>query len=107
VSAGVISNADTQCTSNCPASSSPHFTINDNHIAGAIFFDGSITRTLEVGKLTSDVFFSVKNLFNKEPPLTANPDAQGAENTPGYLQTNRDLYDVLGRTWTVGIRLQL
>jgi len=107
VSAGVVSTAYTQCTSNCPASVSPHFSINDNHIAGAIYFDGSITRTFGIGKLESQVFFAVKNLLNKDPPLAVNPDSQAAENTPGYPQTNRDLYDVLGRTFTLGVRFQL
>ncbi len=37
--------------------------------------------------------------------LTANPANLGAENTPGYPQTNRNLYDVLGRTYRVGVRL--
>jgi outer membrane receptor protein involved in Fe transport len=106
VSAGVVSNAYTQCTSNCPASSSPNFTINDNHIAGAIYFDGSITRSFTAGNVQADVFFTVSNLLNRNPPLTVNPDNQAAENTPGYLQTNRDLYDVLGRTFTLGARVQ-
>jgi outer membrane receptor protein involved in Fe transport len=107
VSAGVVNTAYTQCASNCPPSQSPNFTINDNHIAGAIYFDGSITRTFGIGKVESEVFFAVKNLFNKDPPLAVNPDSQAAENTPGYLQTNRDLYDVLGRTFTLGVRFRL
>jgi iron complex outermembrane receptor protein len=107
VSAGVVSTAYIQCTSNCPVSVTPNFTINDNHIAGAIFFDGSITRTFGIGKVNSEVFFAVKNLLNRNPPLSVSGDNQAAENTPGYLQTNRDLYDVLGRTWSLGVRVQL
>jgi outer membrane receptor protein involved in Fe transport len=76
-------------------------------MAGAIYFDGSITRTFGIGKVESEVFFAVKNLLNKDPPLGVSPDTQAGENTPGFLQTNRDLYDILGRTFTLGVRFQL
>jgi len=106
VSDGVISNAYTECTSGCPASSSPFFTINDNHIDGETFFDLSVNYAFEAGSSSGEVYMSVRNLFDTDPPLTANPAALGAENTVGYVQTNRTLYDVLGRAFRVGIRLE-
>jgi iron complex outermembrane recepter protein len=106
VSSGVISNAYTECTSNCPTLAAPYFTINDNHISGEIYVDTSITRGFTIGgTLKSEAFLSVTNLFDTDPVLTANPAGLGAENTPGYPQTTRNLYDVLGRTYRVGIRL--
>lgn len=106
VSDGVISNAYTECTSGCPASASPFFTINDNDIDGETFFDLSINYAFEAGPSSGEVYVSVRNLFDTDPPLTSNPALLGAENTVGYLQTNRTLYDVLGRVIRLGIRLQ-
>lgn len=105
VSDGVISNAYTECTSACPTLSAPYYTINDNHIDGALYFDMSATYGFEVPGGEGEAFLSIKNVFNSEPPLTANPAAQGAENTVGYPQTNRSLYDTLGRTFRLGVRL--
>ncbi len=105
VSAGVVSNAYTQCTSGCPASVSPYYTINDNHIDGATYFDLSVSYSFKVNKADSEAYVSIRNLFNKDPVLTSNPNNLGAENTVGYLQTNRGLYDVLGRVFRVGLRM--
>lgn len=107
VSDGVISNAYTECTSACPTLSAPYYTINDNHIDGAFYIDASATYAFDIGAsgASGEAYISIKNLFNNDPPLTANPNALGAENTVGYLQTNRSLYDTLGRTFRVGLRL--
>ncbi len=105
VSDGVISNAYTECQSACPTLTAPYFTINDNHIAGETFFDLSINYGFEAVGGQGEVYLSVRNLFNTDPPLTANPANLGAENTVGYVQTNRALYDVLGRVIRVGVRL--
>ncbi len=106
VSSGVISNAYTECTSNCPTLAAPYFTVNDNHIPGEVFVDASITRKFNIADtMKSEAFLSVTNLFDTDPVRTANPANLGAENTPGYPQTNRNLYDVLGRTYRVGVRL--
>jgi len=106
VSAGVISNAYTECTSNCPTLAAPYFTVNDNHIAGTTYVDFSVTRTFDVATtMKTEAFISVQNLFDTDPVLAANPANLGAENTPGYPQTNRNLYDTLGRTFRLGVRL--
>lgn len=107
VSDGVISNAYTECTSGCPTLAPPYYTINDNHIDGALYFDASATYAFDIGQsgASGEAYISIKNLFNNDPPLTANPNALGAENTVGYLQTNRSLYDTLGRTFRIGLRL--
>lgn len=107
VSDGVISNAYTECQSACPTLTAPYYTINDNHIDGALYFDLSATYGFDLGDTgsTGEAYISIKNVFNNEPPLTANPANLGAENTVGYLQTNRGLYDFLGRTFRVGMRL--
>jgi iron complex outermembrane recepter protein len=106
VSSGVISNAYTECTSNCPTLVAPYFTVNDNSIPGELYVDASITRGFTIANtMKSEAFLSVTNLFDTDPVLTANPGNLGAENVPGYPQTTRNLYDVLGRTYRVGVRL--
>ncbi|WP_374345482.1 TonB-dependent receptor plug domain-containing protein [Phenylobacterium sp.] len=106
VSDGVVSNAYTQCLSACPASVSPYFTINDNHVDGALTWDLAVNKSFEINNMDLETYFSIKNLFNSEPVLVANPANLGAENTVGYLQTNRTLYDVMGRTFRFGVRME-
>ena len=53
----------------------------------------------------NELFLSVKNLFDKDPVLVA--IGPTGNNTPAYPQTNRSLYDVLGRVYRVGVRVKL
>jgi iron complex outermembrane recepter protein len=95
-----------ECNSNCPAISPGVFTINDNHAPGGIYWDASVTKAFAMGPSRSEFFFSVHNLFDKDPGFAMNPQSTGAENAPAYMGTNRTLYDVLGRTFRTGIRLR-
>ncbi|WP_304191113.1 TonB-dependent siderophore receptor [Phenylobacterium aquaticum] len=106
VSSGVVSNAYTECTTSCPASVAPYYTINNNHIDGATYFDVSASYAFDIKDVSGEAYISIKNIFNKDPVLTSNPNNLGAENTVGYLQTNRSLYDVLGRVFRVGVRME-
>lgn len=106
VSDGKVSNAYTECLSSCPASVAPYYTINDNSVEGALYWDVSAKFDFEVSSVRGEAFLSIKNLFNTDPVLVGNPAALGAENTPGYPQTNRNLYDTYGRTFRVGIRME-
>lgn len=105
VSNGVVSNAYTECASACPASVAPYYTINDNSVDGTLYFDVSASYDFTVGPVGGEAFVSIKNLFNTDPVLVGNPANLGAENTPGYPQTNRSLYDTNGRTFRVGLRV--
>lgn len=106
ISEGKVSNAYTECLSSCPASVAPYYTINDNSVEGTLYWDVSATYDFEVSSVSGEAFISIKNLFNTDPVLVGNPASLGAENTPGYPQTNRSLYDTNGRTFRVGIRLE-
>ncbi len=106
VSDGVISNAYIECQSNCPASSSPYFTINDNSIPGEFYYDAYVANSFEIAGSDAEVFLSIKNLLNTDPVIFGSPASQGSENRPGYLPTNRGLYDVMGRTYRLGVRLE-
>ncbi|WP_189486265.1 TonB-dependent receptor plug domain-containing protein [Asticcacaulis endophyticus] len=106
VSDGVLSNAYTECTSGCPVSVAPYYTINDNTVDGAVYFDVAVNRVIEIGGVKAEAYLSIKNLMDKDPVLLSSPANLGAENTPAYLQTNRGLYDVMGRVYRVGLRME-
>ncbi len=106
VSDGVINTAYIECASNCPPSVAPNYTINDNSVSGETFFDAYVSKTFKMRSMDGELFLSVKNLMDADPVLVANPASQGSENRPAYLSTNRDLYDVLGRTYKLGMRFK-
>ncbi|MDA1373017.1 MAG: hypothetical protein O2971_20000 [Proteobacteria bacterium] len=103
---GVISNNYIECATNCPVSVAPNFTINDNKIDGEFFFDAYVSKKFAMGGSNSEVFLSVKNLFDTDPVLYALPANQGSENRAAYLPTNRGLMDVLGRNIRLGMRYE-
>ena len=49
------------------------------------------------------MFLSIRNLPNSDPVLVGNGPT--GNNTPAYPQTNRALYDVLGRVFRLGVRV--
>jgi outer membrane receptor protein involved in Fe transport len=104
VSDGVINNDYIECVSACPESIAPNYTINDNSVDGEWYLDAYVSNTLSFGGIDTEFYLAVRNLLDTDPVLIGNPANQGSENRPGYLSTNRDLYDVLGRTLRLGVR---
>ena len=74
--------------------------IDNNHIPGATYFDLSGQYRIRQGD-NGDViaFFTVDNLFDKDPVLVAGAAISA-------LQTNPVLYDVVGRNYRVGVRFK-
>lgn len=104
VSDGKYDNNFIECTTGCPTSTPAHRTINDNHIDGAVYFDASAGLKFGIPGSEGELQFTVRNLFNKAPVLIGNgPDSV---NVPGYPQTNRQFYDVYGRTFRISLRLK-
>ena len=67
-------------------------------------FDGSISFRFKTGSRDADLTFIVNNMFNRDPVLVGNgPDGN---NIPASAQTNRALYDVVGRVFRVSVRLK-
>ncbi|MDF0542936.1 TonB-dependent receptor [Sphingobium sp. H39-3-25] len=91
-----------ECTSNCPASTVEHPTINDNHMPGRLYLDLALSYDFLLGGRKSvTTFFNVRNLTNKDPGLTiatGNAFANGG---------NAVLYDVDGVVFRVGVRFKL
>ncbi|GAA6185288.1 TonB-dependent receptor [Aliiglaciecola sp. NS0011-25] len=108
VSDGVLSNAYIECASNCPESIAPNYTINDNSVDGEVYFDLYAAKTVTFSNdAEAEFYLSIRNMFDTDPADVAFPASQGSENRPGYLETNRGLYDVLGRQFKVGFRVEM
>jgi hypothetical protein len=104
---GVVDNRWIECQTNCPVSTNTdNRTINDNSIDGQFFFDAYGSYDIEFGGGQAELFISVKNLFDTDPEFVPFPLAQGSENRPGYQQANRNLSDVLGRNFRMGMRYE-
>lgn len=105
VSSGVYNNNYVVCTADCPATSTDYHTINYNHIDGQFFFDLNTSYRFDVGPAKAEAFLAVTNILNSDPTLVA--IGPTGNNTPAYPQTNRALYDVLGRVFRFGIRAKM
>lgn len=103
LSDGVYDNAFIECETACPVSTAEHRTINDNHIDGAFYVDLNANYAFEVGGVKAQAFLAIRNLFDTDPVLVGNGPT--GNNTPAYPQTNRNLYDVLGRVFRTGVRV--
>ncbi|MCC2977074.1 TonB-dependent receptor [Sphingomonas sp. PL-96] len=93
ISDGVYSNEWIECQTNCPVSTNNNPTVNDNTMPGAFYVDvgGSYNMTSQVS-----AYFRVDNLFDKDPVAAPSTGV-----SPGV---NSLLYDVLGRTFRLGVR---
>lgn len=74
--------------------------ISDNTIKGATYFDfgGSYRITGDRTRFV-EAYFKMDNAFDKDPPVAA-------QNVSSALQANPVLYDVIGRSYRVGVRLR-
>ncbi len=97
-------NSFIECTSGCPTSTVTNRTINNNKINGAFYLDTSISQDIEMGNKTLQLFLSVNNLLDKDPPVVAPGPAGSAYATPA---TNQSIYDLLGRTFRFGVRFKM
>lgn len=97
-SAGVYNTSYIECTSNCPAATTDHQTIENNKLPGATYFDMNVTYSL---MKNVEVFLSMDNIFDKDPAQV--PWTSGG----APLSVNPSLYDTLGRTFRTGIRFKV
>ncbi len=104
-SAGVVDPTYIQCASSCPAQTAAqaalHPTISNNSAPGALYFDTNFTYKFP-GMTNTTAFLTITNIFNKSPGNIPQPDAPGAA-----VNTNPTLYDILGRTFRVGVRFRM
>ena len=104
-SAGKIDARYIECQTNCPVSSTATnaITIEDNHIAGAFFLDGSLSYDFQLGERASlETFFNVRNILNRAPPYVP----QGPTDFT-YVYPLSKGFDLLGRQFLAGVRLKM
>ncbi|MFB0872691.1 TonB-dependent receptor plug domain-containing protein [Sphingobium sp. sgz301303] len=100
ISSGVYSNEYLECASACPTSTAAATTINDNHVPGATYFDANASYEFAGG---FELYGAVDNIANKAPAQAALGTFVGA----APLSINPALYDVLGRTFRLGVRFKM
>ena len=103
-SAGVYNNQWVECAINCPASNTINRTIADNSLDGAFYLDTYFAYDVPVGKVKSQLFLRVANVFNRDPA----PVGKGPSDTSNVdLGINQTFYDYLGRTFRIGVRFDM
>ena len=103
VSGGVYNNNYITCSTDCPLSTADYRTVNMNKIPGRFYYDLNTSYSFRIDNAKAQAFLSIRNIFNSDPVLVANGPT--GNNTPAYPQTNRTLYDVLGRVFRLGLRI--
>ncbi|GGY59478.1 TonB-dependent receptor plug domain-containing protein [Pseudoduganella albidiflava] len=90
---GVYNNEFIECQTNCPTSTIIHPTIFDNKMKGATYVDfgGSYNFTKQL-----QAYFKIDNLADRDPEPAPQANASFA--------INPTLYDVVGRTYRIGLR---
>ncbi|QBE65883.1 TonB-dependent receptor plug domain-containing protein [Pseudoduganella lutea] len=94
ISAGVINNEYIECQSSCPLPTAAHPTIFDNHLPGAVYIDfgGNYNLSKQV-----TAYFKIDNLADRDPVLVPQTNLS--------LALNPAIYDAVGRTYRVGVRM--
>ena len=104
ISAGVYNNDWVECASACPATNTINHTIADNSLPGAFYLDTYFAYDLPVGKVKSQLYFRVANVFNRDPAAVG----KGPSDTSNVdLGINQTFYDYLGRTFRIGVRFDI
>jgi iron complex outermembrane receptor protein len=78
--------------------------IADNSVASRSYTNLNLAYDFEWGSTDAKAYFYVGNLFDEDPPIMAG-GVSGRSGRASY--TNEGIFDVLGRTYTVGIQLGL
>jgi outer membrane receptor protein involved in Fe transport len=90
---GVYSNEYIECQTNCPTSTLIHPTIFDNKMKGALYVD--LGGSYKFSKQLTG-YFKIDNINDRDPAP--------APQTNASFGINPTLYDVLGRTYRIGLR---
>ena len=102
VSANRVNSEYVECASGCPVSTVDHQTINNNHIPGRFYLDANFIYKLGISDTAdTEMYFSVKNLFNNDPPLVP-----GTSPFSHSLATIA-LFDSTGTVYRLGVRLKM
>ncbi len=103
-SSGVFNSNYIECVTGCPTSTTNRTTIDNNKLDGAVYFDFSATYKMEFESAQADLFFSVRNLMNRDAGIV--PSGPGAS-VFSTNESNSGLYDLQGRAYRAGIRFRM
>ncbi len=77
-------------------------TIVDNKVDAVLYVDTRLGYEFNFGGTSAEIYANVTNLFDTAPPLTPSFSAFSGNST----QFNSQVYDVLGRRYTAGIKIK-
>jgi iron complex outermembrane receptor protein len=78
--------------------------IEDNSVSARTYTNLNLSYSFDWSRTNARAYLYVGNLFDEDPPLVAG----GVGGTSGQsTYTNNGIFDVLGRTFTVGIQVGL
>jgi len=99
VSAGRYDSTGIECQTNCPILTGTQFnTYDNNRVSGLFYVDLNLTQKVKVNdKGDAQFFVNVTNVFNRWPLLV--PETG--------LAANSTYSDLLGRTFRMGVRIEL
>ncbi|NYI21938.1 TonB-dependent receptor [Sphingobium indicum] len=96
VGKGVYNNAFTQ-------GSGAANTINDNHIPAYAYLGLNLSQGITAGRTSFTLFGTINNLLDTDPPMIPSGSIGFANET----STNPAFYDVIGRSFKIGVRFSL
>src|SRR5690606_19205222 len=89
-----------ECQTGCPASTAQNMTTDSNWVNAAYYLDLNVGYNVDIGEAaSSELFFNVRNLFNRDPEITARGPGGTSYDFP---PTSVGLYDTLGRVFRAG-----
>lgn len=75
--------------------------IDDNHVPSVAYTNLQLSyRPLKGERLTTEIYFDITNLMDRDPPRAASFAFTGSS------YTNTQLFDIYGRTYTIGARVE-
>jgi outer membrane receptor protein involved in Fe transport len=86
-----------------PAPNTTPIVIEDNTVSSVFYLDLRLGYEFDMGGTSWELFGNVTNLTDESPPLTPAFTAFSAYST----QYNSAVYDVLGRRYTIGVKMKM
>jgi outer membrane receptor protein involved in Fe transport len=77
--------------------------VEDNDTSSVFYTDMSLRYSFDVNNLNLEAFAAANNVFNKKPPRNSGVTST----TVNLLATNYELYDAIGRMYSIGVRIRL
>ena len=71
-----------------------------SHVPAVVYFDTTLSYKFSIAGKPTETYLTINNLFNKKPPLLPTNSGPGQ-----YYPTILELYDVMGRYFTVGVKV--